>query len=106
MMNKFTNMVFGAAVCIAGTLAFMGTAIADEPSETPTTLSGGKVISVVEAKKLIDAKAVTFVDTRSVVNFGKGHIPGAGPPKQARQAGGGTVARLRKPRRAVNGERA
>ena len=76
-MNKFTNMVFGAAVCIAGTLAFMGTAIADEPSETPTTLSGGKVISVVEAKKLIDAKAVTFVDTRSVVNFGKGHIPGA-----------------------------
>lgn len=77
MMNKFTNLVFGAAVCVAGTLALMGPAVADEPPETPTTLTGGKVISVAEAKKLIDAKAATFVDTRSVVNFGKGHIPGA-----------------------------
>jgi rhodanese-related sulfurtransferase len=46
-------------------------------SETPAALPGGKVISVQEARQLVDKKAAFFVDTRSVVNFGKGHVPGA-----------------------------
>lgn len=77
MMKKFMNPALGAAICVAGLLASMGPAAASDAPETPTTLSGGKVISAVEGKKLIDAKAATFVDTRSVVNFGKGHVPGA-----------------------------
>ena len=45
--------------------------------ETPVQLKGGKVASVDESKRWVDTKSVTFVDTRSVVNYGKGHIPGA-----------------------------
>ncbi len=45
--------------------------------ETPAQLKGGKVISVEEGKRLLDAKAAAFFDTRSVINFGKGHVPGA-----------------------------
>lgn len=45
--------------------------------ETPAELKGGRVISVEEAKKLVDAKSAAFFDTRSAVNFGKGHVPGA-----------------------------
>ena len=56
-------------------LALTGSVMAQ--SETPVTLSGGKVISVVDARKLSDNKTAFFVDTRSVVNFGKGHVPGA-----------------------------
>ena len=50
---------------------------ADAPGPTPATLSGGKVISVEEGKKLSDAKQAMFIDTRSPVNFGKGHVPTA-----------------------------
>lgn len=46
-------------------------------SETPSSLPGGRVISTLDARKLVDAKSAFFVDTRSVVNFGKGHVPGA-----------------------------
>lgn len=49
---------------------------ADAPA-TPSTLSGGKVITVEEGKKLLDSKAATFIDTRAVLNFGKGHVPSA-----------------------------
>ena len=45
--------------------------------ETPASLTGGKVISVPEGAKLAEKKAASFIDTRSVVNFGKGHVPGA-----------------------------
>lgn len=45
--------------------------------ETPTTVQGAKVITVAEGKTLLDGKAAVFVDTRAVVNFGKGHVPGA-----------------------------
>jgi rhodanese-related sulfurtransferase len=51
-------------------------AYADDP-QTPTSLKGGKVISVDEAAALSKAKSAVFVDTRSPLNFGKGHIPGA-----------------------------
>lgn len=54
--------------------AFTTTAFAQD---TPTTLEKAKVINATEAKALHDAKTATFVDTRSVVNFGKGHIAGA-----------------------------
>jgi rhodanese-related sulfurtransferase len=64
------KLIAGAAV-----LAFAGAALAE--SETPTSFAGGKVISVEDAHKLADAKTAYFVDTRSVVNFGKGHVPGA-----------------------------
>lgn len=60
-------------------LAFVAgsTATASFAQETPSQLKGGKVISVDDGRKLLDAKSATFVDTRSVVNFGKGHVPGA-----------------------------
>lgn len=45
----------------------------DEPA-TPTTLKGGKVITVDEAAALSKGKGSVFVDTRSLVNFGKVHI--------------------------------
>lgn len=60
-------------------MALAGLALA-EPTlaqETPNQLKGGKVISVDEGKKLLDAKGTAFFDTRSVINFGKGHVPGA-----------------------------
>ncbi len=49
---------------------------ADKP-ETPTSTVGVKVITVDEGKALSNAKAATFIDTRSAVNFGKGRVPGA-----------------------------
>jgi rhodanese-related sulfurtransferase len=74
-------MKFQALHRIASALILVGAgtlspAWADK-AETPTTLSGGRVIGVDEAKKLLDGKTAQFVDTRSVVNFGKGHVPGA-----------------------------
>ena len=56
-------------------IAMTGSVMAQ--SETPAALPGGKVISVADARKLSDNKTAFFVDTRSVVNFGKGHVPGA-----------------------------
>jgi rhodanese-related sulfurtransferase len=50
---------------------------ADEPPPTPTSLEGGKVITAEEGKKLADAKNVVFIDTRNVLNYGKGHVPTA-----------------------------
>ncbi|MCF8168928.1 MAG: hypothetical protein K9K38_07645 [Rhodoferax sp.] len=50
--------------------------LANEP-ETPTGLKGGKVISVDEAGALAKSKGAVFIDTRSTLNFGKGHVPGA-----------------------------
>lgn len=56
-------------------LAMAGSVMAE--SETPATLEGGKVISVEEGRKLLEGKTAVFVDTRNVINFGKGHVPGA-----------------------------
>lgn len=52
-------------------------ALAEDKPETPTTLAGAKVVSVDDAKKLVDGKGAVFFDTRAAINFGKGHIPGA-----------------------------
>jgi rhodanese-related sulfurtransferase len=65
---------------IASTLFFAASlglaAVPAQAQETPTKLNGGKVVSVEEGKKALDGGAM-FVDTRAVLNFGKGHVPGA-----------------------------
>lgn len=52
-------------------------ALAADKVETPTSLAGGKVISATDANALLAKKTAVFIDTRSAVNFGKGHVPGA-----------------------------
>jgi rhodanese-related sulfurtransferase len=76
MMERHTikNTFMAMLLPLAVVLGFANNAFA---SETPTTLAGGKLITAEEAKKLSDAKDATFVDTRSPINFGKGHLPGA-----------------------------
>lgn len=66
--------LFAATLIASATLALSPAAMAQE---TPTQLAGGKVIAVEEAKALLGGKSAVFIDTRSVLNFGKGHIPGA-----------------------------
>jgi rhodanese-related sulfurtransferase len=56
--------------------SFSFVAMAEDPV-TPTALKGGKVITVDEAAALSKAKSAVFVDTRSPLNYGKGHIPAA-----------------------------
>jgi rhodanese-related sulfurtransferase len=68
------QLISVAVFTLAAAAAFP--VLADKP-ETPARLDGGKVISVEEAKKLLDGKSALFIDTRSVVNFGKGRVPGA-----------------------------
>jgi rhodanese-related sulfurtransferase len=75
-MNYSMRLILAAAACTFGVLNPLS-AIASDDAATPTELKGGKVISIEEAKQLLDAKSASFVDTRSVVNFGKGHVPGA-----------------------------
>jgi rhodanese-related sulfurtransferase len=58
-------------------LAMAGSVMAQIQLPTPTNLTGGKVISVEDARKMADQKTAFFVDTRNVVNYGKGHVPGA-----------------------------
>ena len=76
--RRYPKCVAAIALCFGLVLPVLPVlpSIAATP-ETPTTLTGGKVISVADARKLSDNKTGFFVDTRSVVNFGKGHVPGA-----------------------------
>jgi 3-mercaptopyruvate sulfurtransferase SseA len=66
--NLTTKLGFAAVMLVAA----MTTAMA---ADTPTTLSGGKVISVEEGQAQV-GKA-RFYDMRKAINFGKGHIKGA-----------------------------
>lgn len=50
---------------------------AEDKPETPTTLTGGKVLTADEAKAMVDKKEISFFDTRKALNFGQGHLPGA-----------------------------
>ena len=68
-------MLRRSAIALLVSVISLG-AMADEPV-TPTTLKGGKVITVDEAAALSKAKSAVFVDTRSPLNSGKGHIPAA-----------------------------
>lgn len=66
-----------AALCLMLGVALAAPSIASDDVATPSQVSGARVISVEEGRKLLDGKVATFIDTRSVVNFGKGHVPGA-----------------------------
>ena len=44
---------------------------------TPENLNGCKIITIEEAKILIDKKQATFFDVRNAINYGKGHLPKA-----------------------------
>lgn len=44
---------------------------------TPTELKGGEIITAEQAKALLDKKSASFIDTRSALNYGKGHVPTA-----------------------------
>ena len=72
-MNGFIKALMLTVGLTTGVVAIA----ADEPPPTPTSLDGGKVITAEEGKKLVDAKNVAFIDTRNVINFGKGHVPTA-----------------------------
>ena len=75
----FTRSIAGCATILALVLApAPAPALADEiKPATPATVKGARTISVEEAKGLLDRKAASFFDTRSALNFGKGHLPGA-----------------------------
>lgn len=64
------HLLIGFMLVLSATIAFAS----DDP-ETPQTFTGGKIISVDEAKGLI-GKA-KFFDMRKAISFGKGHVPGA-----------------------------
>lgn len=65
-----------AVFLLTMTYVISAAAIENKP-DTPKTLSGVKVVSVDEAKKLLNNKLVKFFDMRSAINYGKGHLPGA-----------------------------
>jgi rhodanese-related sulfurtransferase len=71
MTLKRLMLVFGLILPLA--LLPSLTSAAEEP--TPTTLKGGKIVSVDEAKALLDQKSAAFFDMRNILNYGKGHIP-------------------------------
>ena len=70
-MNALASL---AAILI---LAVAPAAADDVRPDTPTSVKGARIVTVEEAKKLLDRKATNLVDARSPLNFGKGHVPGA-----------------------------
>lgn len=73
-MRKTRSIALHAAVLAVGTVLSTGL-WAQTPPPTPTQLPGVEVVSVQQAQGLIGKAA--FVDMRSGVNYGKGHIKGA-----------------------------
>lgn len=70
-MNALTSLAAILALAVAPVAAD------DIRPDTPTSVKGARIVAVEEAKNLLDRKATTFVDARSPLNFGKGHVPGA-----------------------------
>ena len=71
----FTRSIASLATVLTHAIA---PAIADEiKPATPTAVKGARIVSVEEAKGLLDKRAASFFDTRSPLNYGKGHLPGA-----------------------------
>jgi rhodanese-related sulfurtransferase len=66
-------------ICMAalGAILVFKPAIASDKPETPKAIPGAKVITAAEGKVLASSKGAVFIDTRSAVNYGKGHVPGA-----------------------------
>jgi rhodanese-related sulfurtransferase len=54
-----------------------GVAAAGNAVPTPTTLDGGTIVSAEQAYRLFKAGDATFIDTRSALNYGRGHVPAA-----------------------------
>jgi rhodanese-related sulfurtransferase len=54
-----------------------GLTLALDKPDTPTTLKGGTVIDLPALRSLLSSGKAVLVDTRSPLNFGKGHVPGA-----------------------------
>lgn len=75
--SQLASSVVGKVVLGIAGLALSGVVMAQTQLPTPTKLAGGKVITAEEGRKLADSKTAFFIDTRNVVNFGKGHVPGA-----------------------------
>lgn len=67
-----TLLIMATITCLATTVL----AVETKP-ETPKTLDKVKVISVDEAKALLDKNGAKFFDMRSAINYGKGHLAGA-----------------------------
>lgn len=48
-----------------------------EAVPTPQSLAGGEIITIQQARDYFDRAAAVFIDTRSAINYGRGHIPKA-----------------------------
>ncbi|MDD5028298.1 MAG: rhodanese-like domain-containing protein [Rhodoferax sp.] len=77
LLAKSSGIVFTKCALGLTALTLAGAVLAQVQLPTPTKLDGGKVISVEQGRALADKKTAFFIDTRSPVNFGKGHVPGA-----------------------------
>lgn len=44
---------------------------------TPTVLPGGKIITALDAKTLLDSKGAVFYDARRSIRYAEGHLSGA-----------------------------
>jgi rhodanese-related sulfurtransferase len=58
-------------------ISLPGLAVALDKPDTPTALKGGTVIELPALRALLAGGKAVLVDTRSPLNFGKGHVPGA-----------------------------
>ncbi len=65
------------SLLIAAGMALGLPAQAQDKPQTPTRLAGAKVISPQEAHALLAGGQAVFLDTRSPLNYAKGHVPGA-----------------------------
>ena len=74
---KLKHLAVAAAIVVAAQGAALDSTAQDNKPQTPAALAGGKVVTADEVKKLLDGKKAAFFDTRSAMNFGKGHVPGA-----------------------------
>jgi rhodanese-related sulfurtransferase len=63
-------------LCLVALTGLLVSTQAVQAADTPASLSGGKVVSAVEAQKLQAAGAVV-IDTRVAAEFGEEHIKGA-----------------------------
>lgn len=67
-------LILNISICLFFAMASF-TLAEDKP--TPETLKGGQIITAKEAKTFFDDKTALFLDIRSPINFGRGHVPTA-----------------------------
>jgi rhodanese-related sulfurtransferase len=71
-MKSVTYRLFATLLAI-----FWASHVAAAPGvPTPTDLPGGRIVTLQEARDLVDGGA-RIIDVRSAINYGRGHIPGA-----------------------------